>query len=433
MSASTVDVKTDWRPVTAVAQPFKQNSANEVSKLLTKNHKAFHIFFNESIGMHRAYNENAGYQLPQKPTSVKQPSKDLSDAKTFQSHMGTNRMYSDFLRFFESHIDTHGWVKTCETYLFSGSEIAEAMLTRLGAGVLHPWIHLGFGIEFGLPAIVAEGLATSACHTDHFGNYLREAARIQKTRQQEGKTESLGLADLYEEIRKNEKIMSSRSGVLSRASGELAAIAGKYHVKEEEVEARMKELVNVDAFLTASMQNPPHLPKLDFFNIHSHNATIFHAAALRHFKAADVARLLEMQARVDMASFVGYGMSRTPKEHLDWMLSFAPQSYADKSWEQLYEMANAQPDDGHVSKALRALSHADTIAETQHLFPEPIPKSQILPLARVMMKSVARESSGVSAGPMWVRNAGSPGAWGGVPIYKEGKEAGLWERIRGRV
>jgi hypothetical protein len=39
------------------------------------------------------------------------------------------------------------------------------MLNRLLAGLLHPFIHLAYGFEFGLPGQVAEGLLTSVLTT----------------------------------------------------------------------------------------------------------------------------------------------------------------------------------------------------------------------------------------------------------------------------
>jgi Questin oxidase-like len=41
------------------------------------------------------------------------------------------------------------------------------MLNRLMAGLVHPFIHLAYGFEFGLPGQVAEGLLYCA-----FGNLL---------------------------------------------------------------------------------------------------------------------------------------------------------------------------------------------------------------------------------------------------------------------
>ena len=37
------------------------------------------------------------------------------------------------------------------------------------SGLVHPLIHLGFGIEFNQPAIIAQGLAQTAVHDDWLG------------------------------------------------------------------------------------------------------------------------------------------------------------------------------------------------------------------------------------------------------------------------
>jgi len=40
---------------------------------------------------------------------------------------------------------------------FPGNEKRPEMLNRFLQGLLHPQIHTGFGVEFGLPGLVAEG------------------------------------------------------------------------------------------------------------------------------------------------------------------------------------------------------------------------------------------------------------------------------------
>lgn len=51
------------------------------------------------------------------------------------------------------------------------------MLVRLHAGFLHPMIHLGFGVEFQQPAIIAEALAQAAVHDNWIGYVLRDLVR----------------------------------------------------------------------------------------------------------------------------------------------------------------------------------------------------------------------------------------------------------------
>ncbi|KAJ7056047.1 hypothetical protein C8F01DRAFT_1062267 [Mycena amicta] len=73
-------------------------------------------------------------------------------------------MYADYLEFFSRRIVEHGVPKTLEKYLFSPEANGNGtmMLARFFGGVVHPIIQVGFGIEFGQDAMVAQGLALAA-------------------------------------------------------------------------------------------------------------------------------------------------------------------------------------------------------------------------------------------------------------------------------
>ena len=72
--------------------------------------------------------------------------------------------YEAYLRFFEGEAKTKSVSSILEEYIYSpdANLIGKAgreprMATRFLAGLLHPIIHAGFGIEFGLPGVFAEG------------------------------------------------------------------------------------------------------------------------------------------------------------------------------------------------------------------------------------------------------------------------------------
>jgi Questin oxidase-like len=91
-----------------------------------------------------------------------------------------SRYYSAFLEYFSEYLRDHAPNEAFERFVLSSpynfdpdlpandvQDIKEAekqgnkhpeMLNRLMAGLLHPFIHLAYGIEFGLPGQVAEGL-----------------------------------------------------------------------------------------------------------------------------------------------------------------------------------------------------------------------------------------------------------------------------------
>lgn len=87
-------------------------------------------------------------------------------------------------------------------------------------------------------------------------------------------------------------------------------------------------------------------------------------------------------------------------------------------------MASRMQDDGHVSKVLRSLKHAEDVAGKQTRFPEPLEKEKVLDIARVMMKSVEGETNAMGSGGMWTRGAGYKEAWEGYPIAEGREERG---------
>ncbi|KAG2224768.1 hypothetical protein INT45_005292 [Circinella minor] len=140
--------------------------------LLEKNHTEHDIFFNES-GFHNhlvhhylaaysmgadnkrlkeIYDDHASYQRPL-PPSVGEFTRE-----NFKQQLGKREAYTSYLNMFQKEIENHGMVDTIRRYVFM-----DDMLARTIGGAFHPLIHLGYAIEFNLPAVAAEALAMAAC------------------------------------------------------------------------------------------------------------------------------------------------------------------------------------------------------------------------------------------------------------------------------
>jgi hypothetical protein len=125
------------------------------------------------------------------------------------------------------------------------------VLTIIDVGLLHPLIHLGFGIEFNQPAIVAEALAQAAVHDDSLGrDFFLPAEKIASGI---GNPGSKSLGQLLEEVCKDETLSRSakttdvnkiRDGVLHRAPQEMIKYAAQYTVSEDQLEERLAEMIN---------------------------------------------------------------------------------------------------------------------------------------------------------------------------------------------
>jgi hypothetical protein len=74
-----------------------------------------------------------------------------------------SRYFQAYLNYFKSEFDSKSVATLLEEYIFepranfAGNEKRPEMINRFLEGLLHPQIHIGFGVEFGLPGIVAEG------------------------------------------------------------------------------------------------------------------------------------------------------------------------------------------------------------------------------------------------------------------------------------
>lgn len=124
-----------------------------------------------------SYEENSSYQRP----AFESPGPITS--ATWKDHLGDEKYanfnsrisyiscsnskqsyYQAYLRFFEAELKTKSFSKMFDEYIFSpranyikGAERQPEMATRFLEGLLHPMIHIGFGVEFTLPGIFAEG------------------------------------------------------------------------------------------------------------------------------------------------------------------------------------------------------------------------------------------------------------------------------------
>ena len=402
-------------------------SAETASRLLQENHEKYHIFFNAD-GFHnhiahhllsiyalgatkqeikKAYDTNKEYQRPQNPV---EPSivEDMSDRANFKKYLGQENRFHDYEVFFQKEIEAKGWERVINEHLFAGDEHANALLVRMYAGFLHPIIHLGFGVEFKQPAVIAEALAQAATHSDWIGKLLLPAEKL-ATKEKSDKI----LFDLIKEIQANEKIIDAphwedgnkvRDGILARAPNEMVSLTAQWKVKPEDLGRKTAEMINAAAYFTGAAQNPPKQVKFDFYYMHCINCSIFFSSFLRQewLSTSNKIRLLEWKGRLDLAM---YASRKSPKLLLNEITDYLPKQPTD-GWEQIFKRVDRHQDDGHASKFIRALAHGQQASapyEEKELWP--IRGDSWLKLAHMVIDSVEDD------GNHWVRSAGFSQAW----------------------
>ncbi|KAI8644832.1 hypothetical protein BD408DRAFT_412587 [Parasitella parasitica] len=91
------------------------------------------------------------------------PSVGAITRENYSKYLGQADAYTSFLTFFQSEVEKHGSIDTVRRWVWSGD-----LLARTVGGAYHPVIHIGYGLEFGIPGIVAEGLAMACCTEPNF-------------------------------------------------------------------------------------------------------------------------------------------------------------------------------------------------------------------------------------------------------------------------
>ncbi|KAJ5759766.1 hypothetical protein N7520_006922 [Penicillium odoratum] len=371
------------KDVGVYSSSIREDAARVTSKILQEDMENHHVFFNDE-GFHNHivhgiltiyalgaspeeiwahYERNKSYQRPSYPIN-EDTIQAMHDSTKFQGFLGKEDQYSNFLAFFQNAIDTKGVSQVLGEYLFAGDDRAETMFCRLFGGLVHPLIHLGFGLEFNQPAIVAQGLAQAAVHADWMGRDFFLAA--EKLAGGVGKPGEKSLLLLLNEVRKDQTVKRSvkfsdtnkfRDGVLHRAPQEMLQYAAQYTVSAEQIPERLADMINTVVYYTSAAQRRDKEIKIDFFFIHSLNSSIFFSTLMElpYLKQEWKCRLLEWKGRLDLLTYVS---RNSPDLLIDEVTNYP----ANKDWQTVISHSIAHPtDDGHLSKLVRAVAHGQNV------------------------------------------------------------------------
>jgi len=92
----------------------------------------------------------------------KKQSTEISD-ENWKDYIGVDKFYPNYLEFFKKQISKNGATNTVLTYALDPTALPSFV-----SGAVHPLIHTGFGVEFGVNDVVAEGLAEMCVHSPSF-------------------------------------------------------------------------------------------------------------------------------------------------------------------------------------------------------------------------------------------------------------------------
>ncbi|KAK5075027.1 hypothetical protein LTR64_001232 [Lithohypha guttulata] len=372
---------------TAEPAPGAISKANE---LLQKNHNEWHVLFQDKAGHnHMAHSILTCLALGATPEEIQRAHDDLLpiqrvippvdhalvdrlyNDEVFRSNMGNPAQYGNFLTFFRRRIDETSWREVVHQYVFSKTWLAEVIFSRMYDGAYHPIIHLGLGMEFEQPAIIAEGLAQAAVDDDsHIGRLLFEceaaAAKSGKPAVQRP------LIELLHEVRKNETIryapkweqfpFKMRDGIVAGATPDMTAIAKQFTVTSDNLERRTAEMMSTCAYMAAAAQRPGKKNKIDFFYMHAVTSSIFLPVVLRQswISLEDKMRLVEWKGRADLAWYAFSGCAALDRNA---MTEYEGPLTKDMGWDNLFAAVRKEHDDGHIAKFIRAVKHGEEISQ----------------------------------------------------------------------
>jgi hypothetical protein len=387
----------------------KYSNANSID---SQNHIVHHLLTIFALGaspdqLQKASDLNQ-YQRPAIPQH------DLVDKMTnpeeFSKYLGQEEYFSDYLEYFTREMEKTSWQEVVNEYLFKKDARAEDMLTRTFAGMnfahshsaiphahmfvigyLHPLIHLGFGIDFGQPAIVAEALAQAAVHSPWIGPLLLGAEKTAAENRQPSKS----LVELLQEIQNDEELKNAtiwgesppfRKGIMGRGLVPMIKYTSQFTVDESELDAKKIEVLEAagsyskisscfsfryfqrillrcfwTAYICGAAQRPSKEIKIDFLGMHGVNATILVSAILEQswLSIQNKGRLLEWVGRFLLAL---YSSNHVAPLYVSEVSDYIPKKSAlgsEGSWENIISRAVDVSDDGHVAKLIRALAFGE--------------------------------------------------------------------------
>ncbi|KAG7441451.1 uncharacterized protein BT62DRAFT_907957 [Guyanagaster necrorhizus] len=175
------------------------DSTLALQSVLRDNHDKWHIFFNDkrlhnhithhvlavwALGASKEIIEAVYHEdIPCQKPAIKSPGP--ITAENFNAHLGDEKYFDAYMSFFKEKIAEKGTASVLEAFVFSESVNSDeamdgnqqpGMLNRLLGGLVHPMIHLGYGLEFGLPGMVVEGMSPATVHYDILQNLLPYSA-----------------------------------------------------------------------------------------------------------------------------------------------------------------------------------------------------------------------------------------------------------------
>ncbi|KAG8924906.1 hypothetical protein FRC01_010912 [Tulasnella sp. 417] len=362
-------------------------SESQLANLLRINNEKHNIFIND-IGFHNHLTHHlfAAYAMGCSPEPVRQilsaafklhegyqkpPSQSPGEIteKNWTEHLGNRDYYNAYMHFYASQIDAHGPGNTLEKYVFSkeGNLTPEGkegpqMLHRFMSGLLHPMIHTGHWAEFGVPVMLAEGLAMAATTflgspqlfpPDFFDYDIQHSGSVQSTLDPLNDPRSISPStytgvhslDILHRMLQDPTLAAGKAcqadsdrfrDTMSSSGDKIREYAKMWRVdSDREVPEKLEEvawLVTLLYGLGGWRKGKPF--RSDFFLLHLVTSSIFMSSFITHLSFPSQSALLRAQVSVILGWWVSQGRPSIPIEDY-YSLDFDPSSLVPKALQVL--------------------------------------------------------------------------------------------------
>jgi hypothetical protein len=350
-----------------------KDSRNKLNELIKRNNENHNIFFNDR-GFHNhlvhhlipAYNVGATpdrleeiYKMQSKIQRPRQPLHERTITKeNFSNHLSDLSYWSDYDNFFQNLLKESKVIDVLNEYLFHN----QAMYNRVFSGVIHPFIHIGYGLEYDIPTLIAEGLAMCACTSDYQG-------KIYSCKENISSGSSKNPRQIFDEISNDKEFANltryedeDRIQDFLKRGGDkaLAKYTSQWNVNpdKDDLQNKLKELFEITALCYGSLTpKGKEYFKFDFYIMHCLTSAYFLPIYLDTVTPDQGALLLKTHFST-LASF--WITAGRPAFHLDNLLSYQPHIKPNQHnpWLSIIESIMITNDE-HMAKSLRTLILAD--------------------------------------------------------------------------
>ncbi|KAL0059275.1 hypothetical protein AAF712_013961, partial [Marasmius tenuissimus] len=351
------------------------------------NHVAHHVLAAWALGasedlIQAAYDVDSETQR----AAFESPGRITKD--NFREHLGNEKFYSAYLEYFVDQLQRTEARSVLEEHVFSlgfnfdgedrnASSRQPGMLSRFLDSLIHPLIHTGYGFEFGLPGVIAEGAMGSSLgyqasqlKVSLKQLFINPPALFSVSPSAVSSSSPMHAFTVLAQMMDNPTIKPTRhphhkmyQTTISRYADAILEYADKWAQFDssdpEAVEQKVDELRWTNTLLSTIPgyhtrgQGRGKQFNADFYSMHLVTSSLFVLPLLAALSPKNKMLLLRTYFSVSLVWWLARG--KTSNLDIEGLYAANPHPPSDK-WPELIRHAVSHPDD-HLVKVQRAMSH----------------------------------------------------------------------------